>query len=242
MSVKKESDLYLPVRRFLEHRGYRVRGEVVDCDLAAVRGQELVVVELKRTFNLTLVFQGIDRQRITDQVFVAVENPRSRKRARWRDVHGLCRKLSLGLMTVTVGARRSSVSVELEPGPYRPRKNKSRRDSLLQEMQMRSADFNLGGSSLRPIVTAYREEALRVAYRLNLEGASKVAVVRESAPSPRAGSILLNNVYGWFERVDRGVYCLTQEGEKAIEHYADVVQVITQSTFDTGPEMNRKAS
>ncbi len=107
---------------------------------------------------------------------------------------------------------------------------------------MRSADFNLGGSSRRPIVTAYREEALRVAYRLKLEGASKVAVVRDSAPSPRAGSILLNNVYGWFERVDRGVYCLTQEGEAAIEHYADVVQVITQSTFDIGPKMNLKAS
>ena len=51
----KESDLYLPVKRFLESQGYEVKGEVGDCDVAATRGnEELVVVELKLSLNLEL--------------------------------------------------------------------------------------------------------------------------------------------------------------------------------------------
>ena len=44
----KESDLYLPLKRFLESQNYEVKGEVQDCDVVAVRGEEApVVVELK---------------------------------------------------------------------------------------------------------------------------------------------------------------------------------------------------
>ena len=34
--------------------------------------------------------------------------------------------------------------------------------------------------------------------------------------SPRAGKILLHNVYGWFERAGRGVYVLTDAGRTAL--------------------------
>jgi len=34
----KESDLYQPLKRFLELQGYDVKGEVQDCDVVAVRG------------------------------------------------------------------------------------------------------------------------------------------------------------------------------------------------------------
>ena len=44
----QESDLYLPLKRFLESQNYEVKGEVHDCDTLAVRGKEdPVVVELK---------------------------------------------------------------------------------------------------------------------------------------------------------------------------------------------------
>ena len=44
----RESDLYPPLKRFLEAQGYAVKGEVNDCDAVAVRGgEEPVVVELK---------------------------------------------------------------------------------------------------------------------------------------------------------------------------------------------------
>jgi hypothetical protein len=34
--------------------------------------------------------------------------------------------------------------------------------------------------------------------------------------APRAASILYRNVYGWFERVDRGLYALTPSGQEAL--------------------------
>lgn len=225
MPVRKESDLYAPLRKFLERRGYEVRGEVEGCDLVAVRGDKLVVVELKRRFNLGLVLQGVDRQQLTDTVYLAVEAPRRRRGGsmRWDLVQRLCRKLGLGLITVVFSRRRACVTVELDPAPYRPRKNLHRRAGLLDEFQQRTADYNVGGSNGRPIVTAYREEALRVAAELQRSGPSRVRHVRETADSKKAGSILYKNVYGWFERVAHGIYGLTPEGRQALETYADVV-------------------
>ena len=58
----KESDLYLPLKRFLESQHYEVKGEVNDCDVLAVRGDEVpVVVELKLTLNLDVVLQAVGR-------------------------------------------------------------------------------------------------------------------------------------------------------------------------------------
>ena len=71
-----ERDLYGPVRDYLVSLGYDVKGEVLDCDLTAVRDGELIVVELKRGFTLELLYQAMARQRIADGVYVAVPLPR----------------------------------------------------------------------------------------------------------------------------------------------------------------------
>jgi hypothetical protein len=58
-----ETSLYRPVKVFLEGLGFVVKGEVGGCDLVALRGDDLPVVvicELKLTFNLELILQGID--------------------------------------------------------------------------------------------------------------------------------------------------------------------------------------
>jgi len=44
-----------------------------------------------------------------------------------------------------------------------------------------------------------------------------VRELRERCPD--AGKILLNNVYGWFERADRGIYGLTQAGHAALKRW-----------------------
>lgn len=49
-----EEDLYAPVRDYLTERGFSVKGEVEHCDIAAVKGETLPVVEMKLTlFCLT---------------------------------------------------------------------------------------------------------------------------------------------------------------------------------------------
>ena len=71
-----ESDLYGPVRDYLQDLGYEVKGEVKSCDVTAMRDGELIVVELKRGFTLELIYQAINRQRVADGVYVAVPLPK----------------------------------------------------------------------------------------------------------------------------------------------------------------------
>ena len=47
MTEFKETDLYEPIRAFLEEEGYQVQAEVKHCDIAAEKDGRLVVVELK---------------------------------------------------------------------------------------------------------------------------------------------------------------------------------------------------
>lgn len=222
-----ETRLYEPVKKYWIERGYAVRGEVDGCDLVARRGDELVVVELKAGMNLTLVLQGLDRKAITDQVYLAVPAAASRRRSYWSKVIRLCRALGLGLLLVSVGrGGRGRVDVACEPGAPAPRKSARRRADVLAEFEGRSGDYNVGGSTRRPLVTAYREDALRIARCLAIHGPSRVRSLREASGCPRAGAILQRNYYGWFHRVAHGVYDLTGAGREALVTYRDVVEAL----------------
>lgn len=207
-----ESDLYAPVKAFLEGQGYLVKGEVRGCDVVGVRGGEPpVVVELKRAFGLSLVLQGIDRLALTDCVYLAIGAwPR-----RMRHVKKLCRRLGFGLLIV--GRR---VEVVLDPVPYTPRKNARRAHLLLGEHARRVGDPNRGGATSRvPMVTAYRQEALRCAELLAAQGTMTLAALRAAADVPNAGKILQKDYYGWFQRIDRGTYALTPEGQRGLARF-----------------------
>ncbi len=204
-----EVALYAPVKALLEGQGYEVKGEVLSCDVVGVRGDEPpVVVELKRTFSLALVHQGIDRLAMTDAVYLAVGAWPKRP----AEVRRLCRRLGLGLMVVVNGR----ADVLEDPLPYRPRRNVRRVGRLVREHQRRVGDPTRGGSTRQPIMTAYRQEALRCA-RLLEAGPMAIRAIRPLADVPHAGTILRDDVYGWFERVERGTYALTPKGRDAVE-------------------------
>ena len=215
-----ETELYLPVKRFLEAQGYDVKAEIGDCDVLAVRGNEPpVIVELKTGFNLQLLLQGIDRQAVTDTVYLAIPEP---KRSLPKDVLQLCKRLGLGLLVVNKGW----VEAYLDPAPYQPRKAAARKGLLLKEFQRRVGDHNSGGSSKRPLVTAYRQDALRCVKFLKNRGASKVSEVVAQTKVERAAGILQRDPYGWFVREDRGVYFLSPKGEAAVTMFADVLAAV----------------
>ncbi|HEX9558588.1 MAG TPA: DUF2161 family putative PD-(D/E)XK-type phosphodiesterase [Reyranella sp.] len=209
-----ESDLYAPVKALLEGQGYVVKGEVRGCDVVAVRGAEPpVIVELKRAFGLGLVLQGIDRLAVSDRVYLAVGQwPK-----RMKNVRKLCRRLGLGLMVVA-GTR---ADIVLDPVPYRPRLDKHKTGRLLGEHQRRVGDPNRGGSTTKvPMMTAYRQEALRCAELLASNGPMKLAALRAAADAPRAATILQQDVYGWFERVERGIYTISPAGRRGLQMFA----------------------
>ena len=97
----KESDLYLPLKSYLESQNYEVKGEVQNCDVIAIRGKETpVVVELKLVINLTVVLQSVDRLSLTPIVYVGIpEQCKTLKRHR-KQIVKLLRMLGLGLITI----------------------------------------------------------------------------------------------------------------------------------------------
>ena len=223
-----EAALYMPVKRFLEGRGFEVKGEVNGCDLVARRGDEPpVIVELKRRFNLALVLQGIDRLAISERVYVAVPSPPRRRRAMMPEspaVRRLCRRLGLGLIIVG----RNTVMVVEEPVPYRPRPARQRAARLVAEFDRRHGDLNIGGSSRTPIVTAYRQDALRCAQALAGGGPLRLAELRALTGVADAAHILQRDVYGWFARVARGTYAVSARGEMALAEFAEAVAALAE--------------
>jgi hypothetical protein len=223
-AIARESDLYAPVKHHLEALGYMVRGEVGKCDVVAVSGDIMVVVELKLSFGLGVLYQALQRLPSVDLVYVGVAVPGGRTaRRNWDaqvpDATRLCRMLGVGLLSVRDG----NVVVHADPSPYQPRRQPKHRARLLSEFVRRTGDHNLGGTSKRPRVTAYREEALDCASLLASQGAMKAAAVRKATGVQKASNILRDDVYGWFEKVERGTYAIAAAGRIALVQYADVL-------------------
>ena len=82
----KESELYEPVKRLFEGGGYSVNAEVRDCDVTAVRNDELIIIELKTNLSVALLAQGLKRQRCGADVYVAVPKPKNYSPKKLKDV------------------------------------------------------------------------------------------------------------------------------------------------------------
>ena len=211
----KETELYTPVKRLLESQGYCVKAEVNACDVVAVRGHEPpLIVELKISLTLQLIYQAVDRLALSDFVYIAIAKP---KRKMPPEAIKLCKRLGLGLFVV---AKSGSVDVLAEPVPYQPRPNKNRRASLLKEFQRRKGDPNMGGSSKTKLMTSYKQDALRCLKYMYSNGPSKIAIIRKATNVERSASILRADYYGWFIREQRGIYALTESGHKAVAEFA----------------------
>lgn len=213
----REVDLYPPLKAFLEWQGYTVKGEVGAVDLMALRGDEApVLIEMKLNFTLSLVHQGVDRQGISDWVYLAVP---------WKPgglpnrVVRLCRRLGLGLITV----RGDLVTVHCDPAPYAPRRFPKRQGRLLREFARLQGDPNAGGGTRRGLMTAYRQDALLCARHLSTIESDRGAGVARATGVTRATTLMRDNHYGWFDRVATGVYALSAKGRAMIAETAESV-------------------
>ncbi len=212
-----ETDLYEPIRNFLLKQGFSVKSEVKHCDITAVKGDELVIIELKCSMNLELIMQAALRQRMSDLVYVAVPKPKGGMRSsRWRRINHLLKRLELGLITVSFARNGIEVKVVFQPSPFNGEKgrkvDKSKKKGLMNEFDGRTGDFNTGGSNKTKLVTAYRENALYIACCLERLGQLSTRQLREIGACEKTSSIINKNYYGWFEPVEKGVYRLTESG------------------------------
>ena len=220
----KETDLYWPIKAFLEDQGYEVKAEVIDCDVVAVRNDEPpLIVELKKGLTIDLLLQGINRQIITDSVYLAIPHGKGRTfLQRSQEAKNLCRRLGLGLLSVRLDQQQ--VVVHCDPEQFYPRKIKNRKVALLKEFQMRVGDPNVGGQVGQKIMTAYRQDVLRMVHYLVQNGPTRPRDFISQLNIEKAPSILQQDYYGWFSRIERGVYNLSELGLKAAEEYAHTIK------------------
>ncbi|WP_273126785.1 DUF2161 domain-containing phosphodiesterase [Bacillus weihaiensis] len=226
---RQEIDLYKPIQRYFIKEGYEVYGEVKDCDLAAVKEDSLLIVELKLNLTVDLLIQATKRQKLTDQVYIAIPKPKvTKKSRRWRDICQLVQRLDLGLIVVSLESQRKKVDIVCHPpnsefSGYK-RVNKRKRENLLKEVNGRSADYNVGGSTRTKIMTAYKENCIQIAVYLHQFGELSPKKLKELGTGEKTSSILMKNYYRWFDRVRRGVYILNETGIHEIAKYPEIVQ------------------
>lgn len=230
-----EKDMYDPIRNYFIDKGFEVRGEVKHCDVCAMKDDQLVVIELKRNLSVELLVQAAKRQKTADLAYVAIPKPkRLTSSSKWFDICHLLRRLELGLILVTVKKNKSLVEIAVHPEPFDRAKsvqaNKRNRKKLIEEFKGRCADLNTGGSTGEKLMTAYRENALYIACCLEMFGPSSAAKLKKyGTDSKKTYSILYDNHYGWFRKINKGIYSLTDAGKEGLKQYEKMTEMLKAS-------------
>ncbi len=220
----KESDLFEPVKNYLKANGYKVRAEVKNCDITATKNDELIIIELKLNANLQLFIQATDRQRITDSVYVAIPKPSLRSKKHWKGILHILRRLELGLIFVDVDNPVNPVEIVFHPIEFQRKKISKRKKAILKEIENRSQNLNVGGSNKKKIVTAYKENAIQIAVYLKELAPASPKKLREYDSGKKTLSILYSNFYGWFQRIDHGIYDITVKGKQELKNFPGLVK------------------
>ncbi len=221
---ESEAELFHPLKKYLEQKGYTVYAEVKNCDIAAVKDNDLVLIELKNSLSLKLVLQGVERQELGNSVYIAAAVRGSKGIRQKKRIVKLLKRLGLGFILIRLLPEKEEVDILLNPGrsDALPAINTKKRKALLKEMGGRYRDFNTGGSvSSIETITAYRLKAIQAAVILEKNGTSSPSHLKEQGASFDVQSILYNNYYGWFERTGRGHYTLSEKGREILKQYPE---------------------
>ena len=214
--IDKEVQLYAPVKKLFEGYGYTVKAEVNDCDVVALKGDELVVVELKLHFNLKVVYQAMERRSLTDRVYIAIPRPRRYNEKNIRMMRKLLNELGIGL--ITVGMRGANIAqIIIEPSKKAAKVNRRKKQYLLEEANGRNMDMNIGGSNRKRIITAYTEASVLALCHMEVYDTLNTAKIKQFGYPDKIRNAVRSNAYGWFEKVDRGTYAMSEIGVNALD-------------------------
>jgi hypothetical protein len=208
-----EADLYPVVESFFSAQGYTVKGEVCGCDLVAVKGDDIVVAELKLTFNIKLLYQAVRRLMITDKVYAVIFKPKTRqKMSYWQMMKSLSRRLNIGLLVID-GDKILTIA---EPGKFAGKILPRHKNKILREFNGRKISKNTGGVTRQKLQTAYLESAIHISVLLKKHKELKTTELVEMGASEKAAKILYHNHYGWFQKTGRGQYRLKSGASRTI--------------------------
>lgn len=232
--IQKETELYLPVKKWFESAGFTVHAEVKDCDLTAIKDSELIIAEFKRGLTIELLLQGVSRQKSAEKVYIVIQKP-SVKYRKFQDILYILKKLDLGLLLVDFeDAENAVVEEALAPEQsFRVNKKSRKRRMILKESTLRATDENCGGCNQKKLLTLYRERSVFIACCLEKFGELSPEDLRKLGSSKRkTGTILTKNYYGWFTRIKRGRYGLSDEGKKALVVFSNTADFFRNKLKD----------
>ena len=221
-----ERDLFGPVKEYFEKQGYICDGEVEDIDLYMEKGEEHVAVELKVDLDFKALRQAALRQKYVETVYIAIFKPKSLRNTAYRDKLYLLKRLGIGLLLVSKKSLEVQVANEplvTELSVYQ-KQNRNKKKKLTAEFSKRRTKNNVGGVRGEKLISAYREDALLVLDACaELGGEVKGREVRKLCNVEKTADILRSNYYGWFEKIETGVYRVTDAGYAALEEFEDTV-------------------
>lgn len=223
VNYRKEAELYEPIKDYFLSHDYFVNGEVNSVDMVISKDDEYIGIELKSSFNLKLLLQAVDRQKYFDSVYVAIEKP-NKKNKRYREIIHLLKRLEIGLITVTFLKKGPVVTIEHHPLEFKRAKNNKKKKMIIREVEGRTGVLdNVGGTTKIKRITVYRETALHICYALSLLDTAAPKEIKKMTENDKTGQILYQNHYGWYERVDKGVYKISNKGLKALKEYSEII-------------------
>ena len=108
--------------------------------------------------------------------------------------------------------------------------SKKRRIRLLTEIEGRTGDFNTGGSNKLKIMTSYKENCIHIACCLIHHGPLSSKSLREIGTGEKTYQILHKNYEGWFEKIERGIYGISETGINGLKEYPELVEYYNELT------------
>lgn len=217
----EEKDLFFPIKKLLEEKGFTVKGEINYIDILALKDEMMLAVELKLKISLKLIYQAIERFKICEKVYLGIPNEAIKSHQKhMKSLILLLKRLNIGLIVV----KDLKATVLLDPFDYdvikSRQRNQKKKIKAINEFKLRE-DKNVMGGSKGLRMTLYREQVIKVAQFLKIHQIATPKMIKNETQIDKVSSILQKNYYGWFERVERGKYKLSSVGIKYLCEFND---------------------
>ncbi|MDE6182598.1 MAG: hypothetical protein K2F59_05295, partial [Eubacteriales bacterium] len=115
MEKTKETDLFEPIKKHFIKKGYKVQGEVKNCDIICLKNEEILAIELKKSFNLKVLYQAMERKAFSNYVYIGIERPKNFRKKEVKNMLKVLEKMEIGLITVAMDSPTKNVDIVLEP-------------------------------------------------------------------------------------------------------------------------------
>lgn len=210
----KETDLFLPIKNFFEKNNYKVQGEIKNCDIICIKNDDIIAIEIKKSFNLKVLYQAMDRKVFSNYVYIAISRPKNFRKKEVKHMIKILKSLNIGLITVALDSPIKTVDIILKPDFKKIYKNSKKKKIILNEFENRNLSYNLGGSSSKNdfILTSYREKCIFIVCILKILKKASPKQISSLTNINNVGNILRNNHFSYFKKIERGIYTLSNQG------------------------------